>query len=276
MEAATQGFWGPPTASIDWCESNYEVCHFIAEFWNTITSSFISVLGLVGIYLSLRERIEKRFTVLYAGIVIIGLGSVAFHASLLLEYQLLDELPMVWTTLTWVYIYQTMQSPKKGRPEDKVLAKRLAIFGTVWGIGAPWIHWYAPLAFQALFIGLLGYALINAHSYWKICKNPDASKMYIVYNTSLILGALLWLTDTHACNKLHELFGDYWWHPYIGSFHGYWHCLMSVNVYLGPVFATVVRAQMLDIPASIKWWLGVVPYVKRDHKRLLLSGPKSE
>ena len=26
------GFWGPPTATIDWCETNYEVTHYIAEF----------------------------------------------------------------------------------------------------------------------------------------------------------------------------------------------------------------------------------------------------
>jgi len=274
MEA--EPFWGKSTASVDWCEKNYEVCSFVAEFWNTITSSFIAVLGLVGLYLTLREKIEKRFAVLYAGIIVIGLGSVAFHGTLLLECQLLDELPMIWTTLTWVYIYQTMESPRKGRPQDKVLAKRLAIFGIVWGIAAPWVHFYAPLAFQSLFIGLLGYSLINAHSYWKICKNPTAKAMYIVYNLSLVAGALIWLSDTHMCNKLHELFGSYWWHPYVGSFHGYWHCFMSLNVYLGPVFAAVVRAQMLDVPSSIKWWLKVVPYVKRENKQMLLSGEKVE
>lgn len=274
MEAAP--YWGTPTASVDWCEKNYEVCHFIAEFWNTVTSSFIAVLGLVGMYLTLREGIERRFSVLYAGIVVIGLGSVAFHGALLLEYQLSDELPMIWTTLAWVYIYKTMQSPRKGTPQDKVLANRLSIFAVIWTIAAPWVHYYAPIAFQSLFIGLLGYSMINAHAYWKTCKNTTARHMYIVYNLSLVAGACVWLLDTHACNKLHEVFGDFWWHKYVGSFHGYWHCLMSLNVYLGPVFAAVVRAQALDVPASIKWWLGVVPYVKRENKRLLLSGPKSE
>lgn len=28
----TNGFWGKPTATIDWCEANYEVTYFIAEF----------------------------------------------------------------------------------------------------------------------------------------------------------------------------------------------------------------------------------------------------
>jgi len=269
-------YWGVPTSSVDWCEKNYEVCRFIAEFWNTVTSSFIAILGLVGLYLSLRERIEKRFAVLYAGIIVVGLGSVAFHGALLLEYQLLDELPMIWSVLTWVYIYRTMQSPRKGKPEDRVLAIWLSIFGVVWGIFAPWVHFHAPIAFQSLFVVLLGYSMISSHAYWKTCKNITAKNMYIFYNVSLAVGVIFWLLDKHACNHLYATLGDFWLHKYIGSFHGYWHCLMSMNVYLAPVFTAIVRAQVLDVPASIRWWLGVFPYVKRENKRLLLSGQKSE
>ncbi len=32
MEKDFSGFWGKPTATIDWCEANYEVSHYIAEF----------------------------------------------------------------------------------------------------------------------------------------------------------------------------------------------------------------------------------------------------
>lgn len=32
------GYWGPPTASNDFCEENYVVTYYIAEFWNVITS----------------------------------------------------------------------------------------------------------------------------------------------------------------------------------------------------------------------------------------------
>ena len=32
------GFWGPRTASVDWCEPNYVVSHYVAEWWNTLTS----------------------------------------------------------------------------------------------------------------------------------------------------------------------------------------------------------------------------------------------
>jgi len=32
LETNFDGFWGKPTATIDWCEANYEVTYFIAEF----------------------------------------------------------------------------------------------------------------------------------------------------------------------------------------------------------------------------------------------------
>jgi len=32
LETSFDGFWGKPTATIDWCEANYEVTYFVAEF----------------------------------------------------------------------------------------------------------------------------------------------------------------------------------------------------------------------------------------------------
>lgn len=39
------GFWGPVTSSIDWCERNYTVTPYIAEFGNTLTNIGFVVLG---------------------------------------------------------------------------------------------------------------------------------------------------------------------------------------------------------------------------------------
>jgi len=32
LEMDFDGYWGKPTSTIDWCEANYEVTYFIAEF----------------------------------------------------------------------------------------------------------------------------------------------------------------------------------------------------------------------------------------------------
>ena len=40
-----EGYWGPVTSSIDWCEENYVQSYYIAEFWNTITNAGFIALG---------------------------------------------------------------------------------------------------------------------------------------------------------------------------------------------------------------------------------------
>jgi len=255
-------YWGTPTASLDWCEKNYVVCNYIAEFWNTITSMVIALLGLAGCYLTYRERIETRFTVLYSIITVVGLGSVAFHATLLIENQLLDELPMLWGMLGWIYVINTMRSARGATSEkDKALAIKLVSFGVIWTLCSPWVH-QIPIIFQALFVGTVMYCVYNLHKFYHICENQTARKLYVIYNFSVVAGALIWLVDKEACNVLHEVFGQFFWHKYVGSLHGYWHLLMAANVYAGPVFGAIVRSQIMNFACELHWWFGIIPYAR--------------
>jgi len=54
-QASTHGYWGPRTATIDWCESNYEITHFIAEFWNTISNLIMIIFPLYSVYWSYKH-----------------------------------------------------------------------------------------------------------------------------------------------------------------------------------------------------------------------------
>ena len=54
------GYWGPPTSTLDWCETNYEVSFYIAEFWNTVTNLSMIIPPIYGMFDSIRQGLERR------------------------------------------------------------------------------------------------------------------------------------------------------------------------------------------------------------------------
>ena len=78
------GYWGKPTSTLDFCEENYVVNLYMAEFckfscetarWlgfyanhfagNTITNASTVILPLVGAVISWRTGLERRYTASY-------------------------------------------------------------------------------------------------------------------------------------------------------------------------------------------------------------------
>jgi dihydroceramidase len=92
-------------SSVDWCEPNYVHSAYVAEWWNTLSSVAIVALALYGLWQALLRRpLELRFVVGFGMMALVGLGSMAFHGTLLRSAQATDELPMVLTGLTCVYV----------------------------------------------------------------------------------------------------------------------------------------------------------------------------
>src|SRR5258706_11376829 len=84
-------YWGDIDSTIDWCEPNYKVTKYIAEFYNTISSIPIIIWSLMGLFLTQKYATkEMRFIFAFLMLSLVGLGSVLFHASLRYYFQLFD------------------------------------------------------------------------------------------------------------------------------------------------------------------------------------------
>ncbi|KAJ1336689.1 hypothetical protein BSLG_007008 [Batrachochytrium salamandrivorans] len=95
-------YWGIPSSSVDWCEVNYEVTEYVAEYFNTLSSFAMALVGLLGVIM--HPWAERRFHVAFLSTVAVGLGSVAFHGTLGKFSQALDEVPMLYSALSFSYI----------------------------------------------------------------------------------------------------------------------------------------------------------------------------
>lgn len=96
-------FWGPPTSLVDWCEANYVHSRYVAELFNTLSSVPMVVVAVRGLWLCRRYRLERRFALCWAGIGVVGCGSLGFHGTLKHSGQALDELGMIVASMAFLY-----------------------------------------------------------------------------------------------------------------------------------------------------------------------------
>ena len=139
------GFWsglGDPS-SVDWCEPNYVVTPYVAEWVNTLSSLPMTLMGLYGVWMTLRHRphVSRRFLACYAGLALVGAGSMAFHATLLRLPQAADELPMVYAILvaTWVMLHRRTD-PGKGKPSALFFLAYAVGFTAAYFTSAAYFH----------------------------------------------------------------------------------------------------------------------------------------
>lgn len=159
------GFWSGfgAAASVDWCEANYAKSPFVAEWWNALSSLLLIGVALLGLRQARRitGRLETRFLLLFGALALIGVGSFAFHTTLLRSAQALDELPMFFAALIAAYAVHVRRTPL-GTP-DVALARRLlalrvllALFAVVFVAG------YLTTRHHALFLGAYAVFIIYA------------------------------------------------------------------------------------------------------------------
>lgn len=205
-----QGYWGPITSSLLWCEDKYRWSKYIAEPMNSVTNLAFIALALYGARNSLRSKLPWRYTVTNLGIALVGLGSLAFHATLLYEAQLLDELPMIYTSLCLSYciLEDSRRNDPKGKKYGVSLPLGLAGVGGLITAGYlalpnPILHQVAYAAIQIATTGRVLWLLFAAGSPLDRLddggearrKRAMIRKSYVFGTAVFLLGFAIWNID---------------------------------------------------------------------------------
>lgn len=251
------GYWGQPTSTLDWCEENYEVTWYIAEFWNTITNISMVIPPLYGIYECKRQGFERRFMFCHFMLLLVGIGSSMFHMTLKYEMQLLDELPMVWGSIVMIYcLLQTRADPvDKGLP----YAIMLFTYGLVFTI--VYIAFKNPLIMQVMYGILVAVMiLVDIRSLIGTKLNSPVVKVYVAGIALYGGGFILWNIDNQFCSGIKHLRGGL--SPNAQPFtqlHGWWHLAAGYATYMHTVYCIHQRAQFMKRPTQFSTsWIGLV------------------
>jgi len=218
---------------IDWCEENYAVTVYLAEFWNTITNvAFVACAIKSGVQ-ARRAKAPLRVLLNYVWLICVGLGSIAFHATLRFDMQLLDELPMLLFALQSVYCLLCLEPRISFRQRASVMI--LATIAVLFGVWL-YIHSMVPVVFQLVFSCIVATCLVGSFRATALStrsghKGAMAAKMAMQRAFWILLTAFgVWNIDLHFCDSLK------WARLQVGTpmavffeLHAWWHILTALG-----------------------------------------------
>lgn len=227
LEASSRGLWAQ-TATIDWCESNYELSYYVAEFWNTLSNlAFILPQLAQYIALSKHKSVELAFRRAFLSLALVGIGSFCFHMTLARPMQMFDETSMILVSLHGFYLLYIIKKPDVNR---KTLATLLICYGLIFlSLYVFLVAW--PIFHHTAFI-LLVYASVAIGYQLKQSHGP-----HYKFWTVLILQHLafaFWLIDKHYCEiltRFREHHVPTVLRP-VFQFHAIWHLLMGLSSHI--------------------------------------------
>ncbi|KAL0475511.1 alkaline phytoceramidase [Neurospora intermedia] len=236
------GFWGEQTSTLNWCEEDYNITYYCAELVNTLTNLMFMWLGVKGLRNVLEFKHSPIFILAYVGYLVVGLGSMAFHATLKYEMQLADELPMIYTV--FIMCYATFSYKRSPRTQLLIasIMVGLGIFITVYYLYAknPVFHQVAFALITATTI-FRGFYVMEYQLRPQLReRNPTACsrimrEMWTLALVSIITfvgGFFIWNMDNIFCRHLTTAKNQLklpW--SIVLEGHGWWHILTGLGAY---------------------------------------------
>ena len=247
------------SSPLDWCEQNEVYSPYIVEFWNTVTSALLAVIGIAGWWVYKKNpsihKYEPQFVLVWAIMFVVGVGSVWFHGTLSVAGQVSDEVPIV--VLACVAIM--MARPKanwSGKSREIALNGHTLVRATtvlcVFCLFFPVVsHLFTLVCFPGC-----GYYFLTDYAK---SKNPQFKALFWTAIGFFCLAFTSWITDRVACEQMTK-FGE----MYLGGYpqlHAIWHVLIGTTFWLLIALGIVMRAEQDGVQFSIQKHHGVLPVV---------------
>ncbi|EPS31367.1 hypothetical protein PDE_06322 [Penicillium oxalicum 114-2] len=257
-------FWGPATSYLNFCEEDYVITRYVAEFINTFSSFVFILFGIYGLRQLWQKRAAGHRSLSYFGLIGVGICSAGYHMTLKYHTQMSDELSMHLLTTPLLYRILTFKaSPEKTRLVGIVLS---VLFVTVM-----FFHMVLnEFLLHAITFGIAVLTIAVRTSKLLGQQVPDPYMRKKLRNVSIFgifcfaFGFFVWLIDGLACdilNSTRHAIGL----PlaFLTELHGWWHILTAIGGYVAVALVDLVTAHELNEGDPIKDLAWPIPIAAR-------------
>jgi len=199
-------------AYIDYCEPNYYFTPHIAELFNTLTNLAFIASALYAFHQCRRFHLPGRFYAIAAFILLTGINSAAYHATLTWVGLKADEVSenLIFVALIHMHRHYLVT----------------ALHAAVATLGVLFFH---LLLFCELHIVLVSAVTIR-HYYTRTAALPAVRRPFVRGFLLSLAGEACWVLDHVACGVV----GWRW------QLHGWWHVLIGAAIHQMFVVAVLV------------------------------------
>ncbi|KAJ1920066.1 alkaline ceramidase ydc1 [Mycoemilia scoparia] len=210
-------------------------------------------------------KLESRFILCYLGMAMVGTGSWLFHMTLKYEWQLADELPMIYCT---AFALNCLLQAQRKSPSGKLVPFLLFLY--CFGVTLIYLVNRNPVFHEVAYgLQVLFYTVYGAYVQKGVSKaKPHLHKNMVGIMShaffAFLLSFIVWNLDNMYCDTLREI--RFRVHPVISplfQFHALWHIGTGIGCYGAIVYQQMLRIVILDQDHmySIKYFLGLIPYI---------------
>ncbi|KAH7166340.1 ceramidase [Dactylonectria macrodidyma] len=249
-------FWGPQTSYLNFCEEDYVVTRYVAEFVNTFSSFTFVIFGIYGL-LSYPQFPSGSRLVSYCGLIGVGICSAGYHMTLKYHTQMSDELSMHLLTTPLMYRLLTFKaSPQRTKLVGLVLT---TLFITVMVT-----HMVMDeFILHATTFGLSIYVITTRLMSIIPQEVSDIHLRRSVQNAARAgcicfgFGYMVWLIDDWACRYLTDarhVVGIPF--AFLLELHGWWHVFTAIGGYIGVAVVDLITSdtEIVRDPAELLAW----------------------
>ncbi|KAL4913305.1 ceramidase [Aspergillus aurantiobrunneus] len=241
-------FWGPQTSYLNFCEEDYVITRYVAEFINTLSSLNYCAFGLYGLAkLHKKHQASVSRCIPYYGLIGVGVCSAGYHMTLKYHTQMSDELSMHLLTTPLLYRILTFQKDLQyTRLVGYILFTLFTIVMVVHMVMDEFLLHATSFGAAVLLITMRTMRTIP-HQIPDLAIRGNIRLISRFGLVCFIFGYIVWLIDNFACPHLTEIrtvVGT----PlaFIFELHGWWHVFTGIGGYIAVAVVDLITSGEVD------------------------------